>query len=175
MKKSKIQGLKFFKKTKDVKEKSLDIILKETIEQIDNYYTSENCKPDKLINSLKYMKMYEFFNNQVVSSIALAYLSFAVTFYVEHIITNIDKIEEIFLSIKELNFFIAVFVLVMLFSILFGIFFFFFKWLTTDVLHLLNNDYIAFVLPYEKHLVVEKLKESDDTFRRMLEQSEKDA
>ena len=38
MKKSKIQGLKFFKKTKDVKEKSLDIILKETIEQIDNYY-----------------------------------------------------------------------------------------------------------------------------------------
>lgn len=173
MKKSKLPGAQFFDEAKKNKKKTIDLIFKETKEHIDNYYNSQKCGAHELLETLKQMKILELFNNQIVTTVALGYLSFAVTFYAEHIITNIDKVEKIFLEIKDLNLLLAIFVLIIVFAFLFGIFFFFFKWLATDVLNLMNNDYVTFIMPYEKHVIIQKLKNADNEIKTLLEECEK--
>jgi hypothetical protein len=164
MKKTAIFGaskLVAFKKDK----LSFDDALIRTKNEINQYYESDKCSKEELLQSLKRIKKYEFFVNTVIPSVCLGYITFAITYIIECLITG--EINNVFVLpdlTPSLN---IVMVIALLAIIVFVPILLLYK-MITDTLNMCSDDYISFVMPYEKHIIVKKLNEDNSELSEIL-------
>lgn len=148
---------------------SFDDALIRTKNEINQYYGSDKCSKEELLQSLKRIKNYEFFVNTVIPSVCLGYITFAITYIIECLITG--EINNVFVLpdlTPNLN---IVMVIALLAIIVFVPILLLYK-MITDTLNMCSDDYISFVMPYEKHVIIKKLNEDNSELSEILKFTE---
>lgn len=144
---------------------SFDDALIRTKNEINQHYEKDDCSKEELLQSLKRIKNYEFFVNTVIPSVCLGYITFAITYIIECLITG--EINNVFVLpdlTPSLN---IVMVIALLAIIVFVPILLLYK-MITDTLNMCSDDYISFVMPYEKHIIIKKLNEDNSELSEIL-------
>ncbi len=148
---------------------SFDDALIRTKNEINQHYEKDDCSKEELLQSLKRIKNYEFFVNTVIPSVCLGYITFAITYIIECLITG--EINNVFVLpdlTPSLN---IVMVIALLAIIVFVPILLLYK-MITDTLNMCSDDYISFVMPYEKHVIIKKLNENNSELSEILKFTE---
>ncbi len=148
---------------------SFDDALIRTKNEINQHYEKDDCSKEELLQSLKRIKNYEFFVNTVIPSVCLGYITFAITYIIECLITG--EINNVFVLpdlTPSLN---IVMVIALLAIIVFVPILLLYK-MITDTLNMCSDDYISFVMPYEKHIIIKKLNEDNSELSEILKFTE---
>ncbi len=160
MKKVKIPGSTYFKQIYK-KEKDNFKAVELTVKHIDAYYERDEITQSDLFNILKLIRIYEFFNKKIISSLTVGFLSGISIFYLEQLVGVFDKINELLEPIKDipLAYIIASIIAIL---ICFFPFFILFSTMIKDTIKMNNDTYCMFLLSYEKKIIENKLKANEE-------------
>ena len=168
MKKLKIYGslqLSKFQKSSA----GFDDALIKTKNEIKAHYESDSCSKEEMLKTLKNIKKYEFFVNTVIPSVCLGYITFAITYIIECLITGETNTA---FDIPSLSLFWSVILILVLLAIIIIVPMLLIYKMITDTLNMCSDDYISFVMPYEKHIIIENLNKDNTELSEILKFTE---